>query len=137
MVHDENGNKKIVYDKIEKQVPETEEAQAENNSKTKKAVQGGETRKDVGDTKKAKKKREMGYVNTDAVDREIEALKKKRKMLLKTIASLRNGDMSKEAEVKLKALQKELEQVERELMQKDNDRYRKQNASFSKGVEVE
>ncbi len=62
-------------------------------------------------------------VNTDAVDREIEELKEKKKRLEKQIQSA-SGD-----ENKIRELKKELEQVECELSRKDNDTYRRQNAS--------
>lgn len=61
--------------------------------------------------------------NTDAVDREIERLKRKREELEQRIE--RETDSAKEA------LEKELAQVERELSQKDNDTYRRQHTVFS------
>ena len=60
--------------------------------------------------------------NTDAVDREIEKLKKKKQQLEQQIRKA-SGD-----EEKTKELEKKLAQVESELAQKDNDTYRRQHA---------
>ena len=62
--------------------------------------------------------------NTDAVDREIEALKNKREQLKQQLNAAAD---SAEAE----KLEKQLAQVESELQQKDNDAYRRQNAVVS------
>jgi len=62
--------------------------------------------------------------NTDAVDREIEKLKKKQEELKRQINSETD-------DTKIKELEKKLAQVESELGQKDNDTYRRQHATFS------
>ena len=59
--------------------------------------------------------------NTDAVDREIEKLKK-RKLQLEQQIRKASGN-----EEKIKELEKKLAQVESELSQKDNDTYRRQH----------
>ncbi len=61
--------------------------------------------------------------NTDAVDREIKALKERRAALQK---QLRGADEESAAEISRK-----LEQIENELMLKDNDEYRRANTVFS------
>lgn len=116
---DENGDKKIFFDKIEKdksqEVPETA-----NSTKPEKNNQN----KSLGSPENKEKK--MGTVNTDAVDREIEALKRKREDLKKELNTVKNGDESD----KIDFLQRQLDLIEGELMQKDNDTYRKQRASY-------
>ena len=63
--------------------------------------------------------------NTDAVDREIEKLKKLKQQLEQQIRNA-FGD-----EEKTRELEKKLAQVESELSQKDNDTYRRQHAVIS------
>lgn len=62
--------------------------------------------------------------NTDAVDREIEKLKKKQEELKRQINSETD-------DTKIKELEKKLAQVEQELRQKDNDAYRRQHATYT------
>lgn len=62
--------------------------------------------------------------NTDAVDREIEKLKEKKKQLEKQIKEASGN------EEKVKQLEMELAQIESELSQKDNDTYRRSHSSF-------
>lgn len=62
--------------------------------------------------------------NTDAVDREIEQLKKKREELERQLSSETD-------ESKIKDLEQKLAQVERELGQKDNGAYRRRHTVFS------
>ena len=62
--------------------------------------------------------------STDAVDREIEKLKKKKEELERQINSETD-------DTKIKELEKKLAQVESELRQKDNDTYRRQHSTFS------
>lgn len=62
--------------------------------------------------------------NTDQVDRELEALRKKQETLARQLRSETDG-------TKASSLQRELAQVERELAQKDNNAYRRQHAVFS------
>lgn len=63
-------------------------------------------------------------VNTDRVDREIEALKKQKAELEKQLRAA-TGDAQTER------LQARLEQIERELAQKDNDAYRRKHAAYT------
>lgn len=63
--------------------------------------------------------------NTDAVDREIEKLKKQKQQLEQQIKAA-SGD-----EEKVTELERKLLKVERELSQKDNDTYRRQHAVIS------
>ncbi len=60
--------------------------------------------------------------NTDAVDREIEKLKKEKQQLEQQIKAASRD------EEKTRELEKKLAQVESELSQKDNDTYRRQHA---------
>ena len=62
--------------------------------------------------------------NTDAVDQEIQALKKKREQLEQQLSAAADPA---EAE----RLEQQLAQTESELRQKDNDAYRRQNAVIS------
>ena len=59
--------------------------------------------------------------NTDAVDREIEALKKEKEQLEHQLNAATDPAAAEK-------LEKQLAQVESELRQKDNDSYRRQNA---------
>ena len=63
-------------------------------------------------------------INTDAVDREIQALKKKREQLQQQLNAA--GDPAEAGK-----LEQELAQTESELRQKDNNAYRRQNAVVS------
>lgn len=62
--------------------------------------------------------------NTDRVDREIEALKKRQAQLERQLRGERDGERAE-------ALQRELTRISGELAQKDNDAYRRQNASYT------
>lgn len=70
------------------------------------------------------RKAETCTCSTDAVDREIEKLKKKQEELKRQINSETD-------DTKIKELEKKLAQVESELRQKDNDTYRRQHSTFS------
>ena len=70
------------------------------------------------------RKAEICRGSTDAVDREIEKLKKKKEELERQINSETD-------DTKIKELEKKLVQVESELRQKDNDTYRRQHSTFS------
>lgn len=65
--------------------------------------------------------------NTDRVDAEIEALKKKRQQLEQQITGASDDPDKKQK------LEKELQAVEQELKLKDNDSYRKQHTTFTNG----
>ena len=95
---DENGNAKVLYDDPKKtEQPKVKSGRREDDAEE---VTG----------------------NTDAVDREIEKLKKQKQQLEQQINAA-SGD-----EEKTKELEKKLAQVESELSQKDNDTYRRQHA---------
>lgn len=100
---DEEGKKKIFFDDPKK----SDNAGRDGQPK----VRSDEPEKCVG--------------NTDKVEREIRALKEKKKQLEQQISSAAGE------EKKVEELEKELAQVERELGQKDNDTYRRQHTSFS------
>ncbi len=68
-------------------------------------------------------KAETTTCNTDAVDREIEQLKKRQEELEQQLRAA--------APEQAEALRQQLDQVEREVAQKDNDSYRRQHAVFS------
>ena len=97
MGKDENGKPKVLYDAPKK---------AEQPK-----VKSGSREEDA----------EEVTANTDAVDREIEKLKKQKQQLEQQIKNA-SGD-----EGKTKELEKKLALVERELSQKDNDTYRRQH----------
>lgn len=120
---DENGNRKIFFDK-----PKADYADEEEKLKAEKDRSGegedGKGPKVSGDSQG--KPVEKCVANTDKVDREIKKLKEKKQQLEQQIRSA-SGD-----EKKIRELEKKLAQVENELSQKDNDTYRRQNASVSK-----
>lgn len=70
------------------------------------------------------KKEEIGGSSTNAADREIEKLKKKKEELERQIHSETD-------DAKIRDLKKKLMQVESELRQKNNDTYRRQRSAFS------
>ena len=104
---DENGNRKIFYD---------------DPNKSKQKEENGVPKAGGG---KPGKPAERCVGNTDAVDREIQKLKDKKKQLEQEIQAACDG------EKKTKELEKKLAQVENELSQKDNDAYRRQHTSFT------
>ena len=69
-------------------------------------------------------KKDTETCDTSRVDREIEALKKRREQLKRQLESAADPD-------KAQRLEQKLAQVEAELAQKDNDAYRRQNAVYS------
>jgi len=104
MGQDENGNPKVLY---------------EDPKKSGSADRKGEPKVTSGSRKEDA---EEVTCNTDAVDREIEKLKKQKQQLEQQIKAA-SGD-----EKKVKELEKKLALVESELSRKDNDAYRRQNA---------
>ena len=120
MGKDENGNPKVLYDDPKKASGTDRNGEsgvrANNPEKNKEAeqpkVRSGGREDDA----------EEVTGNTDAVDREIEKLKKEKQQLEQQIRKA-SGD-----EEKSKELEKKLAQVESELSQKDNDTYRRQHA---------
>jgi len=123
MEKDENGNPKVIYDDPNKISGADKNGEsgirANNSEKDKKSqppkVKSGSREDDA----------EEVTGNTDAVDREIEKLKKQKQQLEQQLKKA-CGD-----EEKTKELEKKLEQVESELNQKDNDTYRRQHTVFT------
>ena len=120
MGKDENGNPKVLYDDPKKAGGADRNGElgvrANSSEKDKKAEQP--------EVKSGGREDDAEEVtgNTDAVDREIEKLKKKKQQLEQQIRKA-SGD-----EEKTKELEEKLAQVESELAQKDNDTYRRQHA---------
>lgn len=106
MGKDENGNPKVIYDDPNKAVGADRRPKVKSGS-----------REEDG---------EEVTVNTDAVDREIEKLKKQKQQLEQQIRRA-SGDEEKRRE-----LERKLSQIEGELSQKDNDTYRRQRAKTGK-----
>lgn len=121
---DENGNPKVLYDDPKKAIDSGENAEP--------GIKAGGPEKDK-DAKQPKvesvgredEKEEEVTGNTDAVDREIEKLKKQKQEIEQQLRKAA-GD-----EEKTKELQKKLAQTESELSQKDNDTYRRQHTVFT------
>ena len=82
-------------------------------------------RKPVMDEYIPERKEERYVGSTDRVDREIEALKRKREELAQRISAETDG-------TKIQELERQLAQVERELRQKDSDAYRRQHMEVSR-----
>ena len=120
MGKDENGNPKVLYDDPKKV------GGADRNGESGVRVNSSEKDKKAEQPKVKSGRREDDAEevtgNTDAVDREIEKLKKKKQQLEQQIRKA-SGD-----EEKTKELEEKLAQVESELAQKDNDTYRRQHA---------
>lgn len=116
---DEDGQPKIFFDGPA-QAAEGAQKKPEGASEPD-AAEGREGVR-APERKSAGKKEETG--NTDQVDREIEALKKKQ-------AELKQQLGTETDEAAIRELKRELSQVERELRQKDNDAYRRQHTVFS------
>ena len=117
---DENGNPKVLYDDPKKA------SGADRNGESGVRASNPENDKESEQPKVRSGGREDDAEevtgNTDAVDREIEKLKKEKQQLEQQIKAA-SGD-----EEKTKELEKKLAQVESELSQKDNDTYRRQHA---------
>lgn len=109
---DENGNRKIYFDDPKK-------AGQSDDAKEDKAAKPKVKQKEPDDSE------EKCVADTNQVDREIKALKEKKKQLEQQI------QVSSEDENKVKELEKELAQVESELSRKDNDTYRRQHTQFT------
>lgn len=107
MGKDENGKPKVLYDDPQKA------GSADGNEQPK--VKSGGRKCDA----------EEVNGNTDAVDREIEQLKKCKQQLEQQIRKV-SGD-----EETTRELEKKLAQVESELSQKDNDTYRRRHTVFT------
>lgn len=117
---DEDGQPKVYFDDPE-QAADQPEKSADRPDDSKPAQEPdakGPDKKASGD------KAESTTCNTDAVDREIEKLRKKQAELEQQLDS--ETDSSK-----IEELEKKLAQVESELSQKDNDTYRRQHSTFS------
>ena len=118
---DEDGQPKIFFDGPA-QAAEGAQKKPEGASKPD-AAEGREGIR-APERKSAGNKEETCTGNTDQVDREIEALKKKQ-------AELKQQLSAETDEAAIRELKQELSQVERELRQKDNDAYRRQHTVFS------
>lgn len=116
---DGEGQPKVFFDD-----PERAADASERPENAPAAEEPGRDKGPAGPERKGGGKAEMCRGSTDAVDREIERLKKRREKLEQQIG----GETD---ESKLKKLKQELAQVERELAQKDNDTYRRQHTVFS------
>lgn len=117
----EDGQPKIYFDDPERAA----DAPPEQDSLPEAGAPDGD-RDEGGPGKKAAngKRAEICRGSTDAVDREIEKLKKKQEELERQIRSETD-------DIKRKELERKLVQVESELRQKDNDTYRRQHSTFS------
>lgn len=120
---DENGNLKVLYDDPKKQrsaggngEPDVRGNSFKKNKEAKETKAKSVSREDDAEEVTA---------NTDAVDREIEKLKKKEQQLEQQIRQAAGN------EEKVRELEKKLAQIESELKQKDNDTYRRQKAVIS------
>ena len=117
---DENGNPKVLYDDPKKA------SGTDRNGESGVRASNPENDKEAEQPKVRSGGREDDAEevtgNTDAVDREIEKLKKQKQQLEQQIRAA-SGD-----EEKTRELEKKLAQVESELSQKDNDTYRRQHA---------
>lgn len=82
-------------------------------------------RKPVMDEYVPERKEERYVGSTDRVDREIEALKRKREELAQRISAETDG-------TKIQELERQLAQVERELRQKDSDAYRRRHMEVTR-----
>ena len=118
---DEDGQSRVYFDDPERAADAPQKRDefpdADNPDKAREAEIPG---KKAANDRKA----ETCTGNTDAVDREIEKLKKKQEELKRQIHSETD-------DTKIKELEKKLAQVESELRQKDNDTYRRQHTVFS------
>lgn len=120
MGKDENGKPKVVYDDPKKTggpgrngASGVRDDGPEKEKETERAKARPGSREDAA---------EEVTVNTDAVDREIEKLKKEKQQLEQQVRKA-SGD-----EEKTRELEKKIAQIERELSQKDNDAYRRKHA---------
>lgn len=107
---DEDGQKKIIFDRPDSAAKNGEQPEGVDGSK--------------GSDGKAESK---CTANTDKVDREIKKLKEEKTQIEQELRSNRID------ENKRKELEQRLTQVESELSTKDNDAYRKQNAAYNYG----
>lgn len=119
---DESGNRKIYFEDPGKSGHADGKEQAEKSRDS--SGKDGEGRGSKAGGANPEKSEEKCVGNTDKVDREIRALKEKKKQLEQQIRSA-SGE-----EGKVRELKEKLAQVENELSRKDNDTYRRQNSSF-------
>ncbi len=123
MGQDGNGNPKVLYDDPKKSGDA--DGNGEPGARTNSPKKGKEAEQPKVEQGSRKDDAEEATSNTDAVDREIEKLKKQKQQLVQQIGKA-SGD-----EEKTKELEKKLAQLESELSQKDNDAYRRQHAVIS------
>ena len=115
---DEDGQPKVYFDDPERAADAAQKQDELPNEDAPEKDEGAD-----GPQKKASSDK-VESCNTDAVDREIEKLKKKQEELKRQINSETD-------DTKIKELEKKLAQVEQELRQKDNDAYRRQHAKYT------
>ncbi len=109
---DADGNPQIYFDDPDLKQPDKASKEDDPNGPK------------VSAPKQESQKEKSWTCNTDAVDREIEKLKRKQQDLSQQL-------QSETDETKRNRLEKNLAQIERELSQKDNDAYRKQHAVYT------
>lgn len=117
----EDGRPRIYFDDPERGAQAPGQPDAPRAEKP--AQEGGGGAK--GPEGKGGEREERCVCDTGKVDREIEALKKRRQELEQRLRTEKDEAGAKE-------LERQLRQVERELRQKDNDAYRRQHASFTR-----
>ena len=122
MGQDENGNPKVLYDDPKKASGADKNGESGVKANSPEKEKKAEQPKIKSGGREDDEEEVTG--NTDAVDREIEKLKKQKQQLEQQIRKA-SGD-----EEKTKELEKKLSQVERELSQKENDTYRRQHTVF-------
>ncbi len=118
---DEQGRRKIFYEKPEKS---SEDAQKPQESPDVPKKDGDKKPLEASGENEGKPA-EICIGNTDKPDREIRKLKEKEKQLEQQINAA--GDDEK----KIRELEKKLAQVQSELSRKDNDTYRRQHTTFT------
>ena len=128
---DKDGSPKIYFDDPEADDPEARGAAAPEAPEAAGAPKAENPERDEEPEAPGKAappdkggKEEKCRGNTDAVDREIKRLKKKKEEL--------EAKLDRETdEAKRETLERRLAQVENELRQKDNDAYRRQHSTFT------
>lgn len=123
---DEDGQKKIVFDRTDSTEKKGEQPEV-NPEPSADPSSDSDQPEGVDGTKGSDEEESKCTTNTDKVDREIKKLKEEKKQIEQELKSNQND------EDKRKDLEQQLTQVESELSMKDNDAYRKQNATYTYG----
>lgn len=118
---DEQGRRKIFYEKPEKSGGDAQKLQESADAPKK----DGDKKPLEASGEKEGKPAEICIANTDKPDREVKKLKEQEKKLEQQINAA--GDNEK----RIRELEKKLAQVQRELSRKDNDTYRRQHTTFT------